>query len=203
MNHLKDYCKLALDSYSGMYDETFELKYFGNIFSNTISIIKDEDIIYVVITGTNDIRDWFKNFYFLKKSLGGGIRVHRGFHRGFKQIKNQIKRTLRDNKPKEVVFIGHSLGGALAQLSAYYFSQWYSVSVYSFASPRIGNKAFRDDMNDKVAFNTRVVIDSDFIVSVPKINYCHAGIQVTLPKQRGMFKSHSIDTYYNLLVDKF
>jgi hypothetical protein len=203
MEHLIDYAKIALDSYNGTYGEQYKLLWCGTIHHETISMLEYRDVVYVAITGSNDKWDWIRNFWAAKKSVGKGILIHRGFHNGFKRIKNQMKRTLQEANPSEVVFIGHSKGGAIAQIAAWFFAQTYDVSCYSFGSPRVGNKKFRDHINYMVSINLRVVIQSDIVTMVPKINYHHAGIPIYLPKQDGIGKSHSVATYYHLLHQSF
>ena len=199
MEHLKEFCIIALNSYNGTYGEEYERLWTGTISHETVSVLRRGDIFYVAITGSNDKFDWIRNFWAVKKNVGKGVRVHRGFHNGFKRIKNQIKRVLGEHSPQEVIFIGHSRGGAIAQVAAWFFSDKYNVSCYSFASPRVGNKAFKKHLDLKVPVNIRVAIDSDVAPKVPNINYFHAGTLIRLPKQKGLFKSHSIATHYRLL----
>lgn len=203
MNKLIEHCKMAFDSYSGTYDSKYSLLWCGEIHHETISMLRDNNTIYVVITGSNDAFDWMRNFWAIKKHIGSDMYVHRGFHNGFKRVKNQIKNVLDLEEPDEVIFIGHSRGAAIAQIASWFFSQFYDVSCYTYASPRVGNEAFKDEINKKVPENYRVAIESDIVTTVPKINYKHAGILIPLPKQSGIAKSHSIYTYYNVLMQVY
>lgn len=71
------------------------------------------------------------------------------------------------------IFTGHSLGGSLATLASthisYGISGDYVHSVYTFASPRVGNKIFVDQYNTNVA-----KMESSSLAS--KILRSHAGV---------------------------
>eukprot|EP00611_Tribonema_gayanum_P026871 TRINITY_DN64_c1_g2_i1.p1 TRINITY_DN64_c1_g2~~TRINITY_DN64_c1_g2_i1.p1 ORF type:complete len:482 (-),score=202.53 TRINITY_DN64_c1_g2_i1:645-2042(-) len=101
---------------------------------------------------------------------------------------------LRDDPEVEVgriMVTGHSLGGALATLCGYDVAQmeWggggaapaYAVT---WASPRVGNDAFRDDMNAKIRGHVRVANDGDVVPTVPpKMGYSHTGQHLALSSQ--------------------
>lgn len=200
IKQLQEYSLLALKSYEDKpVDSPYELIWRGDIDNDHISILKESGDIYVITTGSNDIPDWFYNFIAYKKNLGNNIRVHSGFHDGLKNIKVPILNHTKDLKFHTIKFIGHSRGGAISQLAAWYFSQFYYTECWSFASPKIGNKDFKLDIDSKVLTNIRCVIKSDFVTMVPKINYYHAGREFCLPSQGGVYKSHSMNTYYKLL----
>ena len=54
-----------------------------------------------------------------------GLLVHAGFKNAFESIRQKLAEVLLDENghcEKEVIFVGHSMGGALAQLAAAYFA---------------------------------------------------------------------------------
>lgn len=57
------------------------------------------------------------------------MRVHRGFWNAAAQILEDGRTRIRDNKDKQIYFIGHSLGGAIAQL--------LMMQVYDGMAPRM------------------------------------------------------------------
>ena len=76
-------------------------------------------------------------------------KVHRGFQNIFLKLKDEIKLIidiyLESKHVKEIYFVGHSLGGAIAKINALYFSNLFdmlNVSSITFASPLIGDKKF-------------------------------------------------------------
>ena len=67
-----------------------------------------------------------------------GGKVHRGFARAFASVWRELAPQL-DAAPGRLLYTGHSLGGALATLAA---SRHPPQALYTFGSPRVGNRAF-------------------------------------------------------------
>lgn len=107
-----------------------------------------------------------------------------------------------------ITITGHSLGSALAMLSAYDVAELglncpqdspaIPISVFSFAGPRVGNGAFRDrceelglkflrivNVHDGVPkvpgvfFNEKFKVAKDWIDRLPW-SYCHVGVELAL-----------------------
>src|SRR5258708_4320788 len=83
----------------------------------------------------------------------------------------------------QLIFTGHSLGGALAVLAAARAAAARRAisAVYTFGMPRTGNAAFADDYNRRLGDRTyRLVYGSDIVPTVPpsadpKLPYRHVG----------------------------
>lgn len=79
-------------------------------------------------------------------------QVHDGFQNAYKVlndlgIKASLDKLMRQMPRAEVVFIGHSLGGALVTMAAADFASRYpdrAFTVYSYGSPRVGDKIFAE-----------------------------------------------------------
>jgi hypothetical protein len=55
----------------------------------------------------------------------GALRVHGGFKAAFESIQNKVTSLLANSEATEnVIFVGHSMGGALAQLATVYFCEY-------------------------------------------------------------------------------
>lgn len=126
--------------------------------------------------------------------------VHAGFDRSLERLWPAwtaafAKARRRAGPQPRLMFSGHSLGGAKAQLAALrssLFGQSSSptgpldVAVYTLGSPRVGNEGFRQLYDERVKYSYRMVSGSgsseDPISKVPPdwIGYRHAGTQVTL-----------------------
>lgn len=193
------YCAvLSMQAYSGAFPYGFEVLYSACIGFDEVSVLKSGATVFVVCTGSDDTFDWLSNMFAIKKRIGK-IRIHRGFHNSLKRVKNSVKQALSEAEFEHLVFTGHSRGAAIAQLLAWFFSNYYKVECCTFASPRVGNKFFADSMNERVPVNKRFVVRSDIVCTVPKINYVPAGTEILLPKQKGIAKSHSMKTYLRLV----
>lgn len=95
----------------------------------------------------------------------------------FAQIKDKIKGWITAASPvKTILFVGHSLGGAMAQLNAFLtfkefrmgiLAKKIKLEVFTIGSPRVGNKAFQKFFDNSANIDhTRVTNTGDF---VPKV----------------------------------
>ncbi|KAL4562933.1 hypothetical protein LXL04_026964 [Taraxacum kok-saghyz] len=75
------------------------------------------------------------------------------------------------DEPLSVTITGHSLGAALATLTAYditsKFKQSPMVTVVSFGGPRVGNRNFRSQLENSGTRILRIVNSTDVITKVP------------------------------------
>eukprot|EP00300_Choanocystis_sp_HF-7_P024383 c2581_g1_i2.p1 GENE.c2581_g1_i2~~c2581_g1_i2.p1 ORF type:complete len:436 (+),score=87.15 c2581_g1_i2:1223-2530(+) len=158
------------------------------------------------------IAGWVGLFEALKESVGVGtvslldrVRVHKGFLSAYLSVREQLHAdvgTLMNERraaelsnsesfpsKMELLFTGHSLGGAVATLAALDFTLAYptmfDVSLYVFGSPRVGNRAFANYFNQhlpKKAF--RFAYNRDGVTEMPPkppaFHYKHVGIEVLL-----------------------
>lgn len=126
------------------------------------------------------------------------MEVHSGFLMAFESLRPALNSFL-DSLPKntKLLFAGHSMGGALAQIAAAYYSERNTddtatnsmlpppppPTLVTFAAPSIGNEAFCDFVNQNVYPHggIRIWNDDDVVPYVPLlIGYGHAGIPVKL-----------------------
>lgn len=91
----------------------------------------------IAIRGTVDCTDWITDFKISSERGPSGDQVHAGFLQSFNSFKNAIDTALNRIGPSAVHVVGHSLGGALANLTADYAKQrGVKVKVYTFGAPR-------------------------------------------------------------------
>lgn len=118
------------------------------------------------------------------KGSTAASRVHRGFKSAYKAVQhvvNPVVLGLLDEFGLErVIVTGHSLGGAIATLSACDLAALVAsrstttrVSAFTFGSPRVGNEAFQQEYDRAVPDTWRFVNDLDV---VPRCFY-HLGFR--------------------------
>lgn len=155
--------------------------------------------ITIVFRGTESIQDWLQDAKFRKEKFeipkstvsntsvftrGESThwnwgRVHRGFLASIDSVWPQIREFLRQKYTGQAIFLcGHSLGAALAQLLAAWLSaNGYNVkAVYTFGSPRVGNRKFARMFDQKVR-HYRFVNNNDVVTRVPGFLYRHTGVE--------------------------
>ena len=173
---------------------------------------KSKKLAVLVFRGTKDPIDVITDLSFVSSPFtpmednSGPIlkhqrmEVHVGFLNAFDSIKNEISEIL-ETLPKDTKYLitGHSMGGALAQISAAYYSHLKPWLV-SIAAPSVGNTAFCNFVNENVHPFGGIRLWNEYD-AVPYIallvGYCHAGIPIKMKLQseaRELFLAESINT---------
>jgi triacylglycerol lipase len=162
-------------------------------------IVADAEKIILTFRGTDTLKDWLGNFDI--DLVGGplGGKVHEGFARSLSLIWKDIQMTLDVLQPRPVAtkadliqgtqrqvkvpslwITGHSLGGALATLTAARLREKdQSVhGLYTFGSPRVGDRDFQEEFNGDFRTKAfRFVNRNDAVTRIPmrSMFYSHVG----------------------------
>ena len=106
-----------------------------------------------------DIEKTLRNYEMIKYDLykvEKGTRVVDYFDRIYKKIRDRFFEDLESMMPfrktnVEFTFIGHSLGGAFAELAAFEFKHrfpGFSLNIVTFGAPRVGNFKFSNILTE-------------------------------------------------------
>ncbi|KAI0372183.1 alpha/beta-hydrolase [Pilatotrama ljubarskyi] len=103
------------------------------------------------------------------------VQVHNGFAAAHAKTANtiltEVKRLISQKGAKQVIVIGHSLGGALAELDSLFFTMQLPSSIHikavTYGTPRVGNPAFASMIDSKVPDFVRINNEKDLIPIVP------------------------------------
>ncbi|XP_010544567.1 PREDICTED: phospholipase A(1) DAD1, chloroplastic-like [Tarenaya hassleriana] len=156
-----------------------------------ISRLGRRDIV-ISFRGTATCLEWLENIRATLTHLpdgpgpdrsGSGPMVESGFlsmytsgaHSLRDMVRDEISRLLRayGDEPLSLTITGHSLGAALAILTAYdvktTFKQPPMVTVISFGGPRVGNRSFRRLLEKQGTKVLRIVNSDDLITKVPGV----------------------------------
>ena len=97
-------------------------------------------------------------------------KVHRGFNFQFNYLWKEIKPYIDSYdfvNYSKFTLTGHSLGAALATLYAGYLGDSVVKSLYTFGSPRAGNKEFANYVNSLNIERKRIVNNKDIVTRIP------------------------------------
>jgi len=105
----------------------------------------------------------------------GNVAAHKGFSEqhatASTQIFAEVKRLIAQKGAKQVITVGHSLGGALAILSALSIRLQLpaniAVTSTTFGAPRVGNKEFANFFDSKISSLSRVNNKNDIVPIIP------------------------------------
>lgn len=177
--------------------------------------------LVAVIRGTQTILEWLHDAAFLfvpnPVHAGGGLTED-----GFTAIYRSLRAGSDPNAPSAISAIanlvgnggatritvtGHSLGAALATLlglDAGLNSGIKSPTVYTFASPRVGELFFHHTYDSVVPDTYRVHNRADVVPQVPTFPYEHVGNDLELVAPFNSVNAslscwHSLDTYLWLM----
>lgn len=94
--------------------------------------------------------------------------VHSGFLDQFFSVYKNLDDSVKENN--QIVFCGHSLGGALATIGSLYYSYQYpdkDIACVTFGSPRVGDDRFVSYFDERIEQSMRYVNDNDPVPCVP------------------------------------
>ena len=158
-----------------------------------ITLSRGKKRICVVFRGSESRADWYYDLMITKHQLHKKIRVHKGFHRQlttndtYDKILTKLSELSTVHPDYKVYITGHSLGGALSTLFGYMISDSIKneIIVASFASPRVGNRAWKQDFESrKNLTHYRITNKRDIITVFPYYKYCHVGTNIQLSDTR-------------------
>ncbi len=136
------------------------------------------DIAVLAFRGTVTFRDWCTD---LNEGLVmlpdyKGLRIHGGFWKAFQTAHQDIEATVNAQVPPTLPLYvtGHSMGGALAQITAMVLERDNLAACYTFGSPRVATVNFDRDVKCP---HYRVIDGWDLVPGVPPPfgRYRHSG----------------------------
>jgi hypothetical protein len=103
---------------------------------------------FIAFRGTKELSDVMSDINFVASRFrsrngagGSDMLVHRGFLEAFQSVLQQISAVVDRSSSSNIFFTGHSMGGALATISAAYFAD-RNPFLISLSAPAIGNEPF-------------------------------------------------------------
>lgn len=191
------------------------------VFPVTVEVwvIAKRGVLYVVFQGSASIPDWINNMFFFPTRMTNSNevneKVHYGFNKQFEAVREQIRTTINHYKqqhgtPQDIVFTGHSLGGALATLSVLHFQRsnpdlCNRMNLITFGAPKVGSKALLDTMDIKEIH--RFVHRNDYSPLMPPLpGYYHPNEQITFRKRKFPYISindHAMGFYLKRIAPEF
>lgn len=187
--------------------------------STTAYVIIGEKVDYVVFRGTQQAQDWLFNASAVPWRYKGRWS-HSGFVMAHKSVWKRIRRLLSPNK--KTVICGHSLGAALAELSAHRCQDFKDISLVCFGKPNVFMARSKKRMTH-LAVQLSFVNQADIVTRIPKVCYRPDKNQTMvyfdsegrtmINPERDYVKDdfdlgegvsdHSMDCYRNLVIHNF
>jgi len=167
------------------------VKWIENKKSDTQGFVATKGkTIYVVWRGSESKKD-FQNDASIDKVpfIEEGEKVHIGFKSSWESVVGDTYDAIDtaienlEGETTDIVVSGHSLGGAVATLYAYSIKKHYphyNIKATTIGSPRVGNKAFKENYDKSGIDTLRIVHNNDLVTHTPYIGFHHVNYQVRL-----------------------
>lgn len=127
-----------------------------------------QDVAVLVFRGTLGLGDTLTDMNALMSDWRGVGKIHSGFRKDIDRVWPLLVDKLK-HLELPIFIAGHSLGGALATLAAALLMKESGLprpaAVYTFGSPRVGDREFAESIHD--LFHCRVVNGHDVVPTVP------------------------------------
>ena len=170
----------------------------------------------IAFRGTQTQVEWWQNLQASQTEYIHRDRSYGFVHAGYLKLMRRQINGLLLNAVKQLDFnvpcyvTGHSLGGAIATLAAMEIALNVpqirpQLQLYTYASPRVGDRTFAQAHSQLIPNSYRVVNLSDSVPLVPPItiennfvraNYAHVGQKWSFTTQFGdVLLNHVVDTY--------
>ncbi|WP_205882444.1 lipase family protein [Limnobacter profundi] len=170
--------------------------------------------IVIATRGTTHCREDYGTDINAIPTLGPtGHAIHKGFGTTFKSYVQQLNEFIRQQnlgfKPTAVHCMGHSLGGALANLNAAACAELGLNSyLYTVAAPRVGMVPYAEHLSKKMkaAHVYRVANEADVVTMLPTYPFVHSPyVHGTYLFEGGMLKinpmQHKLAIGYSSMVN--
>lgn len=171
--------KLAYESSGAVEDFTIRQWGFNNYETLDMGgtqgfIARSSDVMLIAFRGTDQLTDWLDDLDVRPESRPYGI-VHAGFLAAFRRVEAQLKSALAGAGVRRIWLTGHSLGGALATITAAELRPQSFTGIYTYGQPRVVDAAARGMLDNTYAGRfVRFVNNRDLVTRVPP-GFLHVG----------------------------
>lgn len=178
------------------------------------------DELIIALRGTKSTPDLLTDLYFFDGWFRKAVfnqddqcLVHVGFNKIFESYKEvltkQIKASIQSGI-RRITIVGHSLGGALANLTALYASQLVRskddgilIKLITFNAPRVGNLYFASQLEENLGLEniSRFTVGYKEIAAslvFGTLGFKHAGTNVVVDEATyNMYRNHRLRSFEN------
>ena len=143
------------------------IKIESRLTSTTAYVVKTKTLDIICFRGTQQLGDWLFNISAIPVPYAGRL-CHGGFVAAHASVWRKIKKHI--DYDKDTLICGHSLGGALAELSAAKLHKKHCrLSLVTFGKPNTFFKGFKRPLN--LVKQVSLVSGSDLVARIPRLCY--------------------------------
>ena len=178
-------CSWAMKAYNDENKDSIKIE--SKLTSTTVYVAKRKSIDIIAFRGTQQGRDWLTDALVVPVPYEGRLS-HGGFTTAHASVWGKVKKHL--DMKKRTLICGHSLGGALAELSAAkLWKKHPNINLVTFGKPNVFFKGFKRPM--KLDNQISCVQGSDMVARIPRLCYGPSRSQTML------YFANSMQDYIN------
>lgn len=158
--------------------ELVNVTYIDNTRTSIVGFVgyqPQNETIFVVFRCTQDFINYFEDVSYLQVPYlhCKGCKVHVGFYESWKSVENKlhaaVQKLITAYPKANIVVVGHSLGGAVATLTALELQMKYNKvsELHTFGAPRVGDAFFAEYLDTKLPNTFRVIHYKDLSPHLP------------------------------------
>ena len=158
-------CSWAMNAYKEKNKDAIKIE--SKWTSTTVYVAKRKSIDIIAFRGTQQGRDWLTDALVVPVPYAGRL-CHGGFVAAHASVWKEVKKHIDPNK--RTLICGHSLGGALAELSAAMLNGKHdNINLITFGKPNVFFKGFKKPMT--LDNQISCVNGSDAVARIPRLCY--------------------------------
>ncbi len=158
-------CSWAMNAYKEKNKDAIKIE--SRWTSTTVYVAKRKSIDIIAFRGTQQGRDWLTDALVVPVPYAGRL-CHGGFVAAHASVWKEVKKHIDPNK--RTLICGHSLGGALAELSAAMLNGKHdNINLITFGKPNVFFKGFKKPMT--LDNQISCVNGSDAVARIPRLCY--------------------------------
>jgi triacylglycerol lipase len=167
-----------------------------------VLVVKDRTDMWFAFRGTepSKLNDVMADLKVVKNTAVAGGKVHGGFKQEVDDVWMDLLEELEHNDQlkvrKDVYFTGHSLGAAMATISA---TRYPPTELFTFGSPRVGGKHFIKNIK---CDHYRFMNNNDIVCRIPPawLGFRHHGTMIYFDRfGLKALKPTWADTFYGIV----
>jgi hypothetical protein len=176
-----------------------------------LTLREDKDL-YVTFRGCKDMNEFLKciNTTLVRPDSSYDIKINKVFWETYMEVKGELENVFASHDMTDVsniVFTGHSKGGAIAQIASSLLENKYTIGkrkhCITFGAPYVGDKGFQERIEQTIHEHKRVVAQGD-IIPLAKLHreLVHNGntllLETTIQSPLNCVNHHSCQNYIEI-----
>ena len=167
-----------------------------------ICTLKTKNYLIIAFSGLDNFKQMVNILdYFLIYNEVLDCNIHKGFNYILNNLLDEVRLIIDVYNLKNVIFTGHSLGGAIAKLMCLYFNKVkeFNFTCITYSCPLIGDETCIKNFNKYVKTTDNFLSIDDFIIDLPYLRRSNKdkSHMIEDSKIKNYFQSNYLKKFFN------